>query len=205
MERQEIGANTEVVKTDQLDAEIGGHLGRDKRVMRDDLHFKGQGAAGDFLANAAEPGQAEYLAAHLFTEKGLLVPLAGLHRGIGRRQLARQREQLRHGQFRDADAVGSWRVHDDNAATAGGFDVHVVHARTGAGDRAELRGGGNNVGGDLGGAAHDNGVGLRQVAFQLLGGSPRTGIHCPSLGAEEFDGGLGQVVSYNNEHVGESI
>ena len=64
-------------------------------------------ALRDFLADAAEAGDAERLAAQLGAEEALLLPLAVLHRAVGGRNRARQRQHQRAGVLGDADAVGA--------------------------------------------------------------------------------------------------
>ena len=156
VQRDVVGAGEQVVERHQLDAEVGGHLLGDERIVRDDAHAERRGAARHLLADAAEAGEAERLVAHLLAEKLLLLPLALLHRRVGGRQVARQRQDQAHRQLGDADAVGAGRVHDDDAARAGGGHVDVVDAGAGAGDRAQLRRGGDDGGRDLGGAADDD-------------------------------------------------
>ena len=55
------------------------------------------------------------------------------------------------------------RVHDDDAARAGGLDVHIVDAGAGAGDRLEFLAGRDDVGRDFRRAAHDERVGFGDV------------------------------------------
>ena len=98
------------------------------------LHAEGARAVGHFLADAAEPDDAERLAAKLRAHQALLVPDAALHRGIRGPHRAREREHQRPGVLGDADAVRAWGVHDDDAAVGGGADVDVVDAGAGAGD-----------------------------------------------------------------------
>ena len=160
VQRQIVGARAQIVERHQLDAELGRDIRRDERIVRDHGHLERLGAARDFLADASQPGQPEHLAAHFLAEKALLVPLALLHRRIGGGKLSRQRQQLRHGELGDADAVRARRVHDDDAARAGGFDVDVVDAGAGARDRLEFLAGGDDVGRDFRGAAHDKRVGV---------------------------------------------
>ena len=107
--------------------------------MRDDAHAERRGAARHLLADAAEAGEAERLVANLLAEELLLLPLALLHRRVGGREVAGQRQDQAHREFGDADAVGAGRVHHDDAARAGGGDVDVVDAGAGARDRAQLR------------------------------------------------------------------
>ena len=113
--------------------------------MRDDLHLERSRAGRHFLADAAEADDAERLAAQLDTSELLLLPLPCLHGGIGGGQVPRQRQQLRHRELGDADAVRARRVHHDDAALRRGFEVDVVDARAGAGDDPKRGRGGNQV------------------------------------------------------------
>ena len=49
-------------------------------------------------------------------------------------------------------------------------------------------------GGDLGGAADDDGVGVGDVGGKLFGRPARTGIDAPSFRAEHIEGGGRKVV-----------
>ena len=138
VQRHVVGAREQVVERDELHAEVGRDLLGDERIVGDDPHAERRGAARDFLADAAQAGEAERLVAHFFAEELLLLPLALLHRGVGRGKVAGERQHERHREFGDADAVGAGRVHDDDAAGAGGGDVHVVDAGAGARDDPQL-------------------------------------------------------------------
>src|SRR5690606_25486784 len=94
-----------------------------------------------------------------------------------------------------ADAVGAWRVHDENAAAARRSDVDVVHPGAGASDDPEPGGGGDEVGRDLRGAANEKalGVGERGREFSRAAAGPR--IDVPSgLGAQQVERRGGEVV-----------
>ena len=158
------------------------------------------GAARDFLADPAEPGEAERLVAQLFAEKLLLLPLALLHRRIGGGQVARERQHLAERELGDADAVRARRVHDDDAAGAGGGDVDVVDAGAGAGNHPQARRGGDDRRGDLGGAANDDRVGIGDVGGELVRRAARTGVDLPSFRAQQIERGSGKVVGDNNFH-----
>ena len=200
VERHVVGAREEIVERHQLDAEVAGHLLRDERVVRDDAHAERRGAARDLLADPAEPGEAERLVAQLFAEKLLLLPLALLHRRIGGRQVAREREHLAERQLGDADAVRARRVHDDDAAGAGGGDVDVVDAGAGAGNHPQARRGGDDRRGHLGGAANDNRVGVGEVGGELVRRAAGTGVDLPSFRAQQIERGSGKIIGDNNFH-----
>ena len=59
----------------------------------------------------AHPDHAEHLLGELHAGEFLLLPLAALHRGVGGRDIAGQREQHRHGVLRGAGDVPQRRVH----------------------------------------------------------------------------------------------
>jgi hypothetical protein len=138
VQREKVGALAQLVERDEFDAEISGDVGIDVRVVGEDVHLERPGAPCHFLTDAAEPGQAERLAAQLLAEKAFLIPLALLHRGIGRRGLSGKCQQHRHRQLRNADAVGPGRVHDHDATRAGGRHIDVVHTRAGSCDGPEI-------------------------------------------------------------------
>ena len=127
------------------------------------------------------PGEAESLFPDLLPKKFLFLPFALLHGRVGRRHVAGERQDQPDGQFGHADAVGARSVHDDDAARAGGGDVDVVDTGTGAGNHPQTRGGGDEWRGDLGGAAHDERIGVRKVARQLVRCAAGAGIDVPAL------------------------
>jgi hypothetical protein len=98
-------------------------------------HLERLRAARHFLADAAEAGETEHLAADFFAEEDSSCPTCPASSTHRRRAACGQRQQLRHRQLGDADAVGAGRVHHDDAASAGRFDVDVVDAGAGARDR----------------------------------------------------------------------
>ena len=69
----------------------------------------------------------------------LLLPLACVHGGIGRRHFARQRDHQAQSQFGDGHGVGARRIHHHNAAARGGLGVNVVHADAGSANHAQFR------------------------------------------------------------------
>ena len=199
MQREKVGRRADLVERQQLDAQAGGDLARDERIVRHDLHAERARALRHFLADAPEPGDAERLAAQLGAEKLLLLPLAVLHRAIGRRHRARQREHQRAGVLGDADAVGARRVDDQDAAAAGGRHVDVVHAGAGAADDAQARAALEQIGGDLGRAANEQRVGVGQRAARSAATATALGIDAASrLGAEQLQRRFRQLVGDDN-------
>ena len=138
--------------------------------------------------------QAKRLFADFLAEELLFLPFALLHRGIGRREVPRQRKDQADCELRDADTVGAGGVHHDNAAPAGGGDVHVVDARPRARNRAKLRSCGDEGGGDLCGAADDDGICVGEVGGKLFGRPAGPGIDGPSFSAQDVQRGCRKVV-----------
>ena len=103
-------------------------------------------------------------------------------------------------QLGDADAVGAGRVHHDDAAGAGGGDVDVVDAGAGARDRAQLRRGGDERGGDLRGAADDERVGVGEIGGELFGRPARPGIdvHPSARSSSSADAGRSSATTIFN-------
>ncbi len=64
---------------------LAGDDGRDEWIVADDVHAEGLGAASDFEADAAEADDAERLVAELGALQRFLLPLGGVHGGVGAR------------------------------------------------------------------------------------------------------------------------
>ena len=95
-------------------------------------------AVGDDRADIAAADDAERLAGDLDAHEAVLLPLAGLGRGVGLRDLARQREHQRDGVFGGGDRIAERRVHHDDAARRRRRDVDIVDADAGAADHLEV-------------------------------------------------------------------
>ena len=203
VQREVVGRRADLVEREQPGAVVRGEVGGDERVVGDDGHPEGAGAGGDFLADAAEADHAERLAADLDAGELLLLPLALLHRGVGRGDRARQREDERERELGDADAVGAGRVHDDDAPRAGGGEVDVVDAGAGAGDDPELRGLADQGRRDLRRASHDDGVGVGEGGLELGQRTAGRRVDRPPLdGAQEVGGRRGQIIGDDDFHGG---
>ena len=112
--------------------------GRDVRIVRDHLHPEGLRATRDFDAHAAQSDDAQRLAAKLGALQRLLLPLAGMHGGVGTAELTRHRQHEGEGVLGDRDGVAAGSVHHHDAALGGGVEIDVVHAHAGASDDAQL-------------------------------------------------------------------
>ena len=135
----------------------------------DNLHAESAGALGHFKTDAAQAENAERLAAQLRALQVFLLPLAGVHGGVGRGQFARQGDHQADGQFGDGDGIGAGRIHHHDAAARGGLGVDVVHAHAGAANDAQLGRVRHQRVVDLHGAAHHKRVGIGQRGGQAVG------------------------------------
>ena len=110
------------------------------------------------------------MAAELGAHKGPPVPLAAAEGAIGAGDVACERHEQREGVLGGGDGVATRRVHDDDAALGGSFEVDVVDARAGAGDDLEAPGVGEGGGRDLRLAAYDQALVVREGLAQVAGG-----------------------------------
>ena len=85
VEGDEIGAGEQVVELDLLDSEVQRPLGGQERIVGDHLHPQAERPVGDDRADIAGADQAERLAGQLDPHEAVLLPFAGLGRGIGGR------------------------------------------------------------------------------------------------------------------------
>jgi hypothetical protein len=172
VQRQIVGARAHLVQCHQLDAKARRDLLGNIGIVRDHAHAKGARTLRHLLPDTSQAGHAERLSAHFRAEKPFLLPFAGLHRGVGSRNHPRQRENERPGVLGDADAVGAWRIDDEDAALAGRRDVDVVDAGPRAGDDAEPRRGVHQCRRHFGRAANEDGVRAGASAASASGFRP---------------------------------
>ena len=78
----------QLVELDLLDADVLGALRRQERIEGDHLHAQAERAVGDDRADIAAADHAQRLAGDLDAHEAVLLPLAGLGRGIGLRNFA---------------------------------------------------------------------------------------------------------------------
>ena len=117
VQRDEVGAAEELVELDLVDAELHRALLRQERIEGDHLHLQADGAVGDDRADIAAADDAERLGRDLDAHEAVLLPLAGLGRGVGGGELAGDREHQRDGVLGGGDRIAEGRVHDDDAAS----------------------------------------------------------------------------------------
>ncbi len=199
--RDEVGAGQHVVQRQQLDAELRGASRRHVRVIGDDVGAERGQPLGHQLADPTQAHHTDGLAVDLGAVERRALPGALPQGRVGGRDLPGRRQHQRQGVLGGAVDVGGGRVDHQHPGGGGGVDVDVVQADAGAGDDLQLRGGGNHLGIDGGGRAHQQRVGVGDGLQQL--GAVRA-VH-PSdlhLVAEGGDGGLGKFVG--DQHNGQA-
>ena len=138
MKGEVVGSGDEFVERDQLDAGFARNSRGDKRIAAENVETESTRTPGHFKADAAEPENAESLAAQFRALQILLVPFAGMHRRVCSGHLARESEHETNGQLGNGDRIRTGRVHDNDAAARGCFGVDVVNANTGAANDTQL-------------------------------------------------------------------
>jgi hypothetical protein len=176
-------------------------LGRDERVVGDDLHVERLGAVRDELADAPEAEDAERLAAQLGAAEVLALPTAGGQRGVRLRDVARDREQQRHRVLGRRDDVRARRVDDDDAALRGGGDVDVVDPDAGARDGAQVRRAGEQVGVDLRRRADDDRVVGGDPLLELLARPVIAAVDVEAGDLEHVEAGVADVLGHEHAHL----
>ena len=165
----EIGLREGVLEVfDQFDLQGFGARRGEVGVISEHAHPEGEGAFGHFGADAAHAKDGQCLAVEFDALKTFTIPLAGLHAGIGLRNLAGDGNEEGKGVFRSGDRVSARGVHHDDAALRGGVDVHIVHPDPGAADGFKVFRRGDDVSPDLGLAADDKGGKFRDNFEQFL-------------------------------------
>ena len=122
----------------RLDAQLGGPLLAEERIVAEHAHLEGLGPLGDRLADAAQADDAERLAGQLRAHVLVAVPLALDQALIGRGDVAREGQHQRERVLGGAERVAGRRVHHHDAQPRGGVFVDVVGADAGPHDRLEL-------------------------------------------------------------------
>src|ERR1700693_4915731 len=101
--------------------------------------------------------------------------------------------------FGDADGVAAGGVHYQDAAASGGIHVHVVYANSCAADDAEAVGFVEKFGGDAGGAADDQAVGVGNLSLECS----RCGENnLPARFTQELDSVLADFIRDDDFHFG---
>ncbi len=168
VQRDEVGAAQKFVQLDLLDAEIDRALGREIRIVGDDLHLQPDSAVGDDRADIAAADDAERLAEDFDAEKFVLLPLAGAGRGVGFGNLPGERQHQRDGVLGGGDRIAERCVHHDDAARGCGGNVDIVDADAGAADHFQVLGVFQDLRRHLGGGADGEAVEAADQFGELL-------------------------------------
>ena len=189
VEGDEIGLGEHVGQGSELDPALLPWLRHHERIMDQDPHPERRRAAGDFAPDPPVAEDAEGLAEELHAEEPPALPLPGLHRAIGGRNRARERQHERERVLGGGDRVPARRVHHQHAAPGGRLHVHVVDPGAGACDHLELGAGLDHLAGDLGPTADDEGIERGNRLHQLRRGQTQAHVHLDArLGFEQGDG-----------------
>ena len=162
--------------------------------------FRPMRAVGDDRADIAAADDAERLAGDLDAHEAVLFPFAGLGRGVGGGNFARQREHHGDGVFGGGDGIAEGRVHHDDAARRGGGNVDIVDADAGAADDFQVFGAFEDLGRDLGRRADGEAVVIADDRGELVLvlAERRLEIDLDAALLENSDGGGRKSVG--NEH-----
>ena len=167
---EEVALLQQLVHCRKLNALAGGALRGDEGVERDDAHVQAEGPAGHLGADATEADDAQDLAPDLHAHEVAATPLAALEGGVRLGDVAGEGEDKGNGVLGGGHGVARGGVDDGDAASCGGFQVDVVDAHAGSAHDLEVRPGFQDVGGDLGVAADDEGFAVGDAVEELRRG-----------------------------------
>ena len=209
MQRDDVGAREQFVELDLLDADVLGAFRRQEGIEGDDAHAQADRAIGDDRADIAAADHAERLGRDLDAHEAVLLPLAGLRRGVGGGDFARQREHHGDGVLGGRDRIAERRVHHDDAATRGRGNVDIVDADAGAADDFQILGVLEDLRGDLGRRADREAVIVADDRGELVLvlAEVRLEVDLDAALLEDGDGGGRQGVGneYARSHVSLSM
>ena len=128
VERDEVGAGQHALERVLLDAGLAKALGRDERVVGDDVHLHPEPAARNLLADPAEAEHAERLLGQLDPAPLRPLPAVVDQRAVRLRDVPCEREQQADGVLGGRDDVRLGRVRDHDPAARRRVHVDVVDA-----------------------------------------------------------------------------
>ena len=140
MQGEIVGGRIDFLEFCHADTLLFCHRQGYEGIVRDDLHGKAAGTAGDLHADFSQADDAKGLAAQFGALQGFLFPLAGMHQGVGAAEVASHGQHDPQGLLGHRDRVGAGRVHDRDALASGGFDLNVVDADSRASDHSQFVG-----------------------------------------------------------------
>ena len=184
-----------------LDAQLPVAALRHEGVVGHDHHPEALRALGDHLPDAAEAEHAEGLAGDLDAAELRALP-APLHQArVGLGDVARLRHHQGDGVLGRRQGVGPGGVADDDAPAGGRRDVDVVDAGAGAAHHLEPVRAGDQLGRDLGRAAHHQGVVVADALGELLRGPVQAEVNAEPV-RQELDARLRDLLAHEHAQVG---
>ncbi len=174
----EVADLEQLVEADETHAHLGSPRAGDVGVEGHDLHAERRKPLRDKDTDPAETDDADDLLVEL--DPGVLaaLPLTGLERGIGGRDVAGRGQQQPDRQLGRRDDVGRRGVDHHDAGLRGRRDVDVVQPDAGPGHDLERTGGGQRLGVHLGRRADQDRVDVRDGGQQ---GGPVSTVAVPDL------------------------
>ena len=204
MERDHVGPGQQIVELDQVDLELLGGFGGEKRIVGEHPHPEAAAATGHLATDPAEAHDAEGLALELGPDERLPLPFPAADARVGGRHPSAQRQQQRPRVLGGGGRVGTRRVHDQDPAIGGGVDVDVVESHAGAADDPEPLGAIEELGVDRRPAADDQRVGVADRAHERVPlDAPRRENLDVGLGREALEAGLGERVGDQDAEAGD--
>jgi hypothetical protein len=143
---------------------------------------------------AADPAEAhdpEALAGELGAGEGLPVPLLGLHRGVGRRDVPREREHEADRELGGRERVAARRVHHEDAAPRRRREVDVVDAHAATADHLQALRRLDDLGVHLGAAADEDRVVGGHDLHELGGRQGLLHVDGPAFAAQDLGAAFG--------------
>ena len=168
MHGDKVRCRKDVVERSDGHAECLCPLLVDVRIVRNDIHIKGECALCDAAADAPHADDAECLAAQLHADVCLAVPLSCVHGRIRRRNLACEREHHRHRMLRRGNRVAARRVDDNDAALRRRLHVNVVYTDACASDNLKFIGARQYIRRHLRGRTHHERIIIADDLHELL-------------------------------------
>ena len=117
-----------------------GHIGGDKRVVRDDFHPKSLCSLGNLHTDFAEPHNAQSLTAQFCALERFLFPFSRVHQRVCATQMPGHSQHHAECVFGHGHRIGARRIHDSDTLAGGCLEIDVVHPDPGATNHAQLIG-----------------------------------------------------------------
>ena len=170
MHRDEVGPCQQIVEAHSFDAEGGRRVRVDVRIVSEDFQSKRLGLGCERARNIAEAYEAERLAFQAPQRHDRRhFPAAGLHQLVGKRHLAGEREQQRHGVVGYFAQAIIRNVIDRDAELLCCGQIDVVDAKAEAADRLAVLQLPQQFARQLG-VSHEDRIGVARGGENVVGG-----------------------------------